>query len=133
MPGGTHYRLAMAKITLWFGLALIVVGVVGFVGSGAESVTALIPAVFGVVLAALGIIGADDNRRMMAMHIAVLIAIVGIIGSVGGLVILPDLLSGNDVERPWAVGVQSVMALGLVAYVALGVRSFIAARRARVG
>lgn len=123
----------MAKITLWFGLALIVVGVVGFVGSGAESVTALIPAVFGVVLAALGIIGADDNRRMMAMHIAVLIAIVGIIGSVGGLVILPDLLSGNDVERPWAVGVQSVMALGLVAYVALGVRSFIAARRARVG
>lgn len=133
MPGGTNYRLDMAKITLWFGLALIVVGVVGFVGSGAESVTALIPAVFGVVLAALGIVGADPSRRMMAMHIAALVAIVGIIGSIGGLTSLPDLLAGNDVERPWAVGVQSVMALGLVAYVVLAVRSFIAARRARVG
>lgn len=121
----------MAKVTLWFGIGLIVLGVVGFIGSGASSVTALIPAVLGVVLAVLGIVGADDRRRMMAMHIAVLVALVGIIGSIGGLLKLPDLLAGNDLERPWAVGVQSAMAVALVVYVALGVRSFVAARRAR--
>ena len=123
----------MAKITLWFGLGLMALGIVGYIGSGAESFTALIPAVLGLVLAVLGIVGAQESRRMMAMHIAVLVAVIGIIGSVGGLTSLPDLLSGNDLERPWAVGVQSIMAIVLVVYVALGVRSFIAARRARVG
>ena len=123
----------MAKITVWFGLGLMALGIVGYIGSGAESFTALIPAVLGLVLAVLGIVGAQESRRMMAMHIAVLVAVIGIIGSVGGLTSLPDLLSGNDLERPWAVGVQSIMAIVLVVYVALGVRSFIAARRARVG
>lgn len=123
----------MAKITLWFGLGLMALGIVGYIGSGAESFTALIPAVLGLVLAVLGVVGAQESRRMMAMHIAVLVAVIGIIGSVGGLTSLPDLLSGNDVERPWAVGVQSIMTIVLVVYVALGVRSFIAARRARVG
>lgn len=123
----------MAKITLWFGLGLMALGIVGYIGSGAESFTALIPAVLGLVLAVLGVVGAQESRRMMAMHIAVLVAVIGILGSVGGLTSLPDLLSGNDLERPWAVGVQSIMAIVLVVYVALGVRSFIAARRARVG
>jgi FtsH-binding integral membrane protein len=123
----------MAKITLWFGLGLMALGIVGYIGSGAESFTALIPAVLGLVLAVLGVVGAQESRRMMAMHIAVLVAVIGILGSVGGLTSLPDLLSGNDLERPWAVGVQSIMAIVLVVYVVLGVRSFIAARRARVG
>lgn len=123
----------MAKITVWFGLGLMALGIVGYIGSGAESFTALIPAVLGLVLVVLGVVGAQESRRMMAMHIAVLVAVIGIFGSVGGLTSLPDLLSGNDLERPWAVGVQSIMAIVLVVYVAIGVRSFIAARRARVG
>jgi hypothetical protein len=121
----------MAKITVVFGLGLVALGIVGYVGSGAESPTALFPAVLGLILAGLGVLAAQESRRMMAMHIAVLVAVIGIIGSVGGLASLPDLLAGNDLERPWAVGVQSIMVIVLVVYVALGVRSFIAARRAR--
>jgi len=123
--------MAMAKITVVFGLGLVALGIVGYVGSGAESPTALIPAVLGLILAGLGVLAAQESRRMMAMHIAVLVAVIGIIGSVAGLASLPDLLAGNDLERPWAVGVQSITAIVLVVYVALGVRSFIAARRAR--
>jgi hypothetical protein len=121
----------MARVTIGFGAALVVLGIIGFIGSGAESVTALIPSFFGAVFVALGVIGRADERRALTMHIAAFLALVGIAGSVTGLVDLPDLLAGNDLERPWAVAVQSIMAVVLVVYLVLAVRSFIAARRAR--
>ena len=121
----------MARMTIGFGAALVVLGIIGFVGSGADSVTALIPSFFGVVFVVLGVVGRSDDRRALTMHIAAFLALVGIAGSITGLVDLPDLLAGNDLERPWAVAVQSIMAVVLVIYLVLAVRSFIAARRAR--
>ncbi|CAN5849333.1 hypothetical protein BH23ACT2_BH23ACT2_08440 [soil metagenome] len=121
----------MARVTIGFGAALVVLGIIGFVGSGASSVTALIPSFFGVVFAALGVVGRADERRTLAMHVAAFLALVGIAGSVTGLADLPDLIAGDDLDRPWAVAVQSIMAVVLVVYLVLAVRSFIAARRAR--
>jgi hypothetical protein len=123
--------MSMPKVTIGIGAALVVVGVVAYFGSGAASVTAFIPSVVGVVLVVLGLVARDESRRMMAMHIAVLIALFGVIGGVMRLGPLPDLLAGKDVERPWAVGASAVMVVLLIVYVALGVRSFIAARKAR--
>lgn len=123
----------MANVTIWFGAGLALLGFVGFIGSGAESVTALIPTVFGVVFIVLGALGHAEQRRAITMHVAALLAVVGIAGSVMGLVDLPDLIAGNDVERPWAVAVQSIMVVALVVYLVLAVRSFVAARRARAG
>jgi hypothetical protein len=123
----------MPRITIGFGAALVVLGLVGYLGSGADSVTALIPSVFGVVFVVLGVVGRSDERRALTMHIAAFLALVGIAGSVTGLIDLPDLLAGNDVERPWAVAVQSIMAVALVVYLVFAVRSFIAARRNRRG
>ncbi len=122
----------MAKVTIWFGAALVVLGIVGYVGSGAESPTALIPTVVGVVLAALGAAGRREERRALMMHVAAVVALLGFLGSAMGLVSLPDLVTGEDLDRPWAVGVQSVMAVVLAAYLALSIRSFVAARKARV-
>ena len=48
-----------------------------------------------------------------------------------GLMGLPALLSGSEVERPAAVVSQSIMAILMAVFVGLCVRSFIAARRAR--
>jgi hypothetical protein len=121
----------MPRLTIGFGAALVVLGLVGYIGSGADSVTALIPSVFGVVFVVLGVVGRSDDRRALTMHLAALLALVGIAGSVTGLIDLPDLLAGNDVERPWAVAVQSIMAVALVVYLVFAVRSFIAARRTR--
>lgn len=123
----------MAKVTIWFGAALVVLGIVGYLGSGAASPTALIPTVVGAVLAALGFAGEREERRALMMHVAAVVALLGFLGSAMGLVSLPDLVTGEDVERPWAVGVQSVMAVVLAAYLALSIRSFVAARKARVG
>jgi hypothetical protein len=117
-------------VTIGFGVALIVLGVVGFLGSGAASVTALIPSFFGVVLAVVGVLARSTTRRKLFMHVAVALGVIGILGSAMGLVDLPALITGDtDVERPWAVAVQSMMAVVLVVYVALCVRSFMAARQ----
>lgn len=121
----------MAKMTVWFGVALVVLGIVGFVGSGAASATALIPAVFGIALVVLGYAGQQEERRALTMHIAVVVALLGFLGSAMGVADLPDLVTGEPLERPWAVAVQSIMAAIMLVYVVLAVRSFVAARKAR--
>lgn len=89
----------MAKTTMWLGLALVALGIVGFIGSGAESLTALIPSVIGLVLAGLGLAGQREGRRALTMHIAVAVALIGFLGSALGLAELPagvgDRLQGR--------------------------------------
>ncbi len=46
----------MAKITFGLGLVLIVLGLGAYFGTGRESLTALIPAFFGLPLALLGVV-----------------------------------------------------------------------------
>ena len=121
----------MARTTIFFGVALIVLGVVSYVATGAVSITALIPAAFGIVLTLLGVVALNEHRRKHAMHFAVLIGMLGILGTLRGLAAMPRVVSGGDVERPAAVIAQGIMAILMIVYVALGVRSFIAARRAR--
>lgn len=121
----------MARTTIFFGVALIVLGIVGYAATGGVSVTALIPAAFGVVLAILGAVALNEHYRKHAMHVAVIVGLLGVLGTLRGLAALPRVMSGADVERPTAVIAQGVMAILMIVYVALGVRSFIAARRAR--
>jgi hypothetical protein len=121
----------MAGVTVSVGVVLLILGAVGYVGSGGASVTALIPAFFGIVLAALGAAGRSESRRALTMHIAAAVALLGFLGSAMGLPKLPALLMGEPLDRPWAVGVQSAMAVILAVYLALSIRSFVAARRAR--
>jgi hypothetical protein len=121
----------MPRITLLFGVVLIILGVVGYVATGGVSVTALIPAFFGVAMVVLGWLGQNERYRRHAMHIAVLLGLLGFLGTARGLIALPRLFTDGGVERPAAVAAQGVMAILMIVYVALGVRSFIAARRAR--
>lgn len=122
----------MAKLTIVFGVLLVLLGVGAFVITGAEHKTALIPAYFGVVLAALGALAAaKPGIRMHVMHGAVLIGILGFAGSVPGAVKLLKWAGGTEPARPAAVIAQTIMAVLMVAYVALCVKSFIAARKAR--
>lgn len=123
----------LAGTTIAFGVVLIVLGVAGYLGSGGVSVTALIPAIFGVVLAALGALARNEAMRKHAMHGAVLVGLLGFLGSARGLLQLPALMSGGEVARPTAVAAQSVMAILMLLFVVLCVRSFIAARAARRG
>jgi fluoride ion exporter CrcB/FEX len=123
----------LANITIGFGIVLIVLGLGGYFGSDRVSVTALIPAAFGLLLAIFGALARDEKRRKMAMHIAVTIGLLGFLGTVSGLLQLPTLLSGGVVERPGAVVSKSIMAVLMAIYVGMCVKSFIDARRRRAG
>ena len=118
----------MASTTIVFGLVLTLLGVCGYFLTGTSSLTALIPALFGLLLVVLGFLARSEGIRMHAMHAAVTIALVGCIAAVASLLRTPLGL------RP-SVAVYSQMAMALVTgiYVALCVRSFISARRARAG
>ena len=123
----------MATTTIGFGVVLIVLGLAGYFGTGMASLTALIPAVFGLLLAVFGAMARDEKRRKMAMHIAVTVGLLGFFGSVQGFFKLGALISGGEVARPMAVVSQSIMAMLMAVYVTLCVRSFIDARRKRAG
>lgn len=122
----------MPRITVGFGGLLIVVGLAAYFGAGRTSITAMIPAFFGVPILLLGVLAFRDGMRKHAMHGAAGLALLGLLGSIGGLPKLFALLSGGAVARPTAAVVQSIMAVLCVAFLALAIRSFIAARRERL-
>jgi uncharacterized membrane protein len=122
----------MASTTVGLGVALIILGLAGYFLTGAASVTALIPAAFGIVIAVAGLIGRDERRRKHAIHVAVVVALLGLLGSVRGLLQIGDVFGGTA-ARPAAVVSQTIMAVLTLGYVILAVRSFIAARRSRDG
>ena len=121
----------MAQTTRFFGLALIALGIIGYIATDAVSVTALIPAFFGIVLMILGWVARNERYRKHAMHVAAVVGVVGFVGAAPGLVGLLTLLSGGEVQRPAAAVSQSIMAILMAIFVGLCVRSFVDARRAR--
>ena len=122
------YHPGMASTTVAVGVALIILGLVGYFLTGAASLTALIPAAFGIVILLAGLIGRDERRRKYAIHVAIVVALFGLLGSLRGLLQIGDVFAGTA-ARPAAVVSQAVMAVLTLGYVILAVRSFIAARR----
>ncbi len=124
----------MAGLTIVFGIVLIVLGVAVFVATGSHAPTALIPAYFGILLAILGLLAntPDSRRRMLFMHIAVTIGLLGFVFP--GWRATGDLIGqahGHAILRPVAMQEELAMAAICLVFVLLCVRSFIAARRER--
>ncbi len=124
----------MAKVTILFGLLLIVLGVAGYVGTGWRAPTALIPMYFGIVFTILGFLSrrGSQKKRMTVMHIAVTLGLLGFLGTVLSIWKFIRMETGHAVVRPIAVEDQAVFSFMMLIYVLLCVRSFIKARRTRV-
>ena len=118
----------MAQASVIFGGLLVMLGAVGYVATDMVSLTALIPAAFGLVIILLGMIAYDASRRRLAMHVAMGVAVLGILGSASGLVDAAQALGSGATPGAAAIS-RALMALILVVYLVLGVRSFMAARR----
>ena len=121
----------MPKLTVAFGLILVVLGLIGYLATGMVSITALIPAFFGLVLVLLGVLAGKESRRKLMMHIAVVIGVLGIAGTFGGLMKVPAYFSGQELARPEAVLAQGVMCLLSIVYVVMCIKSFVDARRVK--
>ena len=120
----------MANVSRSVGLLLMIVGVGGYVMTGMASPTALIPAAFGLVISMLGFYARHEDNRRTAMHLAMGIAMVGVLGSISGLLSIPALISG-EAAMPAAVVSCSAMAVILLVYLAMGFNSFREARQRR--
>lgn len=119
----------MSKSASGFGTLLIVIGVIAYVATGMASVTALIPAFFGIVLVGLGMLGRNEQRQKPALYGALGVAILGLFGSASGITQTITYLSGGDVARPSASITRAVMALVLIALIATLGKSLLALRR----
>lgn len=121
----------MTRWTLIYAGALLLLGLGAYFGTGAQSVTALIPAFLGIPVLLCGLVALKTGRPKVPAHIALVFALLGVVGGAMGLPHLPSLLSGGEVARPTAVLTQSILFGLSLLYLGLGIRSFIQARRLR--
>jgi hypothetical protein len=126
----------MARLTIFFGAILIVIGIYFFITTGSTHPTSLIPTWFGLALGISGLLANTDNshKRMLYMHIAVTIGLLGFLFP--GFMSVKDLVKAHadqmPLAHPAAVHEQLLMAILCLIFVLLCVRSFIAARRTRL-
>jgi tetrahydromethanopterin S-methyltransferase subunit C len=118
----------MPSTSIACGTLLILIGILGYINgvmTDHASVTALIPAMFGIVLLLLGVFARkSEGMRKHLMHAAVIVALLGFIATAGRLV-----SKIGELTYSAAVVSQVSMALVCLLFVILGVKSFADARR----
>ena len=122
----------MAKLTIVFGVLLVVVSLGFWVAMGRVDSAALHPAGLGVLLVLCGALANTENskRRMLWMHLAVTVGLVGFL--ITGVRAVIQVVKGTTAVNPATFEERAVVALICLLFVALCVRSFISARRSRV-
>jgi hypothetical protein len=124
----------LSKLTIAFGILLIFV-TVGAAATLEFHPHTLIPGAFGLLLVLFGALAntPDSKRRMLFMHIAVTVGLLGFLGTIPGILATIRRALGQTVASPVpaAATVQTIMGTICLIFVALCVRSFIAARRLR--
>jgi hypothetical protein len=123
----------MAKLTIGFGVLLVILGLIGYIGTGSVHPTSLIPSGLGVIFIFFGIMANSESvkKRMLWMHISVTLALLGFLSMIPADIDVIRLSRGVYFPYPAAVEEKAVMSLLCLLYVLFCVRSFIAARRAR--
>ena len=120
----------MAKLTIGFGILLVLLAVAGFVATGSTHPTALIPAVFGLLFILFGALAStpDSRKRMLWMHIAVTLGLLGFLGTIPADIAAMKLAHGADLPHPAAIIEKAAMSLLCLLFVLFCVRSFVNAR-----
>jgi hypothetical protein len=124
----------MAKLTIGFGILLILLGIFGFVATGSAHPTALIPVGIGVLFIFFGVMAnsADTKKRMLWMHISVTVALLVFLFMIPAAIDVIRLSRGVYFPYPAAVEEKAALCLFSLIYVLFCVRSFINARRSRL-
>ena len=100
-------------------------------GSRKAKLTAFIPSAFGLLLIFAGIIARDEKKRKHAMHIAAAVGLLGFAFPLGRVIVKVVRADPEKPFNPLADGGQLAMSAICGVFVALCVKSFINARKAR--
>ena len=92
----------MAKLTIVFGILLILLGILGFVYTGSAHPTALIPAVIGLFFIFFGVMAntEDPKKRMLWMHISVTVALLVFLGTIPADINTIRIARGDALPHP---------------------------------
>ncbi len=124
----------MAKLTIAFGILLILLGITGYVTTGSSHPTALIPGGIGIFFVLFGLMANTEGskKRMLWMHISVTVALLVFLGMIPSAIDTLRLSRGATFPHPVAVEEKGALCLFSLIYVLFCVRSFVSARRARL-
>ena len=126
----TEFKVAgliIEKLSICYGLFLILWGVVISFISGSESFTSYIPSILGVPILIFSYLSIKFiSKKKIFMHIVVLF---GLIIAFGGLDFIRSLVSGNAFENIYADLSKVMMLITGLFFTFQCVRSFIHARK----
>ena len=118
---------SMENITIIYGIFLVVWGIVVTIFSYSQSITSLIPTIFGLTIIILSFLAKKiPNRKKLFMHIVVLI---GFIIFLGGLDLIRGLIQGNIFVNLWASSSKFMMMISGLLFIILCIKSFIFNRK----
>lgn len=110
------------------GLLLILIGAAGYFAGGRVSVTALIPAFFGLPILLSSLLAQKEKFLKHGMHGAAFFALLGFLAPLGRLI---PVAAKGEFELNLATCAQLAMILVCGIFLVLCIRSFKAARRVR--
>ena len=118
---------SMENIAMIYGIFLIVWGIGVTILSDSQSITSLIPAIFGLPIIILSFFAKKfPDRKKLLMHIVVLI---GLIIFLGGLDLIRGLIQGNIFVNLWASSSKFMMIISGLVFTILCIISFIFNRK----
>jgi len=121
--------LTMEKLSIYYGLFLILWGVIVSFISGSGSFTSYIPSILGAPILIFSYLSIKFiSKKKMFMHIVVLF---GLIIFLGGIDFVRSLVSGNAFENVYADLSKIMMLVTGLFFTYQCIRSFIHARKMR--
>ena len=125
----TFLGKSMESISITYGIFLIIWGVAVSFISGSNSLTSLIPTIFGLPILLFSILSFKfPDKKKLFMHIVVTF---GLIIFIGGLDFSRGLIKGTSFNNMWADTSKLMMLITGLIFTFLCVKSFIFARKNR--
>ena len=122
--------LTLENLSIYYGLFLIVWGIIISLISKSDSFTSYIPSFLGLPILIFSYLAIKfDAKKKIYMHIVVLF---GLIIFFGGLDFLRSVLTGNVFENTWADISKLMMLFTGFLFTFLCIKSFIHARKSKV-
>ena len=109
-------KTRISFITLVYAGALILLGLVGYLVTGLQSLTALIPAVFGALVLVVMLLTRRQQRTSVLVWSLVVLAGIGFLATMTGVPRVLEMATGGEVARPAAAVSQALMCLGSLVF-----------------
>jgi len=142
LAGGTTDQLdlmdpqkTVAKNTVLLGVLLTILGLGTFALLRLDpgKWTALLPAFFGILFLLLGAIAHKPVVPFrLPVYAALVLALIAVLGTAGGLIKMASLLAGSEIKRPVAAAEQAVTALLCGGFLTMALKSLLNTRRTKV-